>query len=281
MKLTRFRVDGESRIGVIEDEVVLDVTDDVDSFSNALEMVTDGETISGSNDTYSRTKIDYLPPTEETNTILAAALNYESHVTETSRAVPEWPLLFLKMYRSLTGHREPIPHYTSITNELDYEAELAAVIGSPARNVSESEALDYVAGYTILNDVSARDIQNVMVGDVRRLDWFSAKALERCTPVGPHVVTTDGVSDPMDLRITSWVNGKKMQDESSAMMIRDIPELVSFASSRIELQPGDIIATGTPEGVGLFQDLLLTDGDTVEIEIEQVGRLSNTVQQVG
>ena len=280
MKLVRFRKDGETRIGTIDGETVYDISDQVDDFADALQKSTEDESLETSGNTYSMDDINYLPPTTETNTVLNAALNYESHIEETSRAAPEWPLLFFKLYRSLIGHREQVPLYSSISTDLDYEAELAVVIGAPARNVSETEALDYVAGYTILNDITARDLQNVMMGDVERLDWFSSKALQKSTPVGPYVVTSDEIPDPMDLQISSWVNGKKMQDESSGMMIRDIPELISFASTRIELHPGDIIATGTPEGVGLFQDLLLSDGDTIEIEIDDIGTLSNTVTRV-
>lgn len=278
MKLTRFFVDGETRIGIVEEDIVRDATTDVDSFRAALETITAGAGIEATGETYQTSDITFLPPTMPSNTTFAVALNYQAHIEETSRDVPEWPLIFLKMYRSLTGHLEPIPRYTGITNELDYEAELAVVIGAPTWQVSEAEALDYVAGYTILNDITARDLQTVPVGEGGYLDWFSSKALEKSTPVGPHIVSADEIDDPMDLQITSRVNGETMQDESSGLMIRGVSELIAFASSRVELQPGDLIATGTPEGVGLFQDLLLEEGDTVEIDVEGIGTLSNTVR---
>ncbi|WP_331235888.1 fumarylacetoacetate hydrolase family protein [Natronorarus salvus] len=280
MKLGRFSVDGEVRFGVVEDGSVVTASREDGSFGEMLEAVTVGEDVDLGGETYSLGDVEYLPPTTESNTVFAAALNYRSHVEETSMAIPERPLLFLKPYRSLIGDGTPIPLYTSITTELDYEAELAVVIGTPCWNVSESEALDYVAGYTVLNDITSRNVQRMSVGDVDRLDWFSSKALQGSTPVGPFVTTADEVSDPMDLRIRSWVNGETMQDESTGLMIRDVPELVSFAASRVELQPGDLIATGTPEGVGHWQDLDLEDGDTIEIEIDEVGSLTNTVRAV-
>ena len=161
---------------------------------------------------------------------------------------------------------------------IDYEAELAAVIGSPTRHVDPSDALDHVAGYTILNDTTARDLQfGLRVGDDDLLDWFSGKAMRDTTPVGPYVVV-DEIDEPQDLAIASRVDGETMQDDHTGMMVRTVADLVAFVSSRVRLEPGDVVATGTPEGVGAFQDITLADGQTVTVEIEGIGTLRNDVR---
>jgi len=160
------------------------------------------------------------------------------------------PPIFTKSHRALVGHDEPIEYDTRVTTDLDYEGELAAVIGKPGRHIDESDALDHVAGYTVLNDITARDLQNVRAEDAEWLDWFSSKALQRSTPVGPAVVTADEVGDPSDLHIETRHNGDVVQDEGTHLMIYDVADLVSFVSTRVRLQPGDIVATGTPKGSG-------------------------------
>ena len=275
------------RIGrFVEDEIV-DVTDAVGSFEDALHGLTDGDLPDGGT-TFQQSDVTIQPPTTAANTVFAAALNYGSHIEEKSasevidtaeRGVPERPYFFLKLYRSLVGHERPIAYYSSITEQFDYAAELAVVIGKSARNVTTEDALDHVAGYTILNDTAAYDIQNVTVGEMTWIDWFSAKSMDATTPMGPHITAASDITDPHDLHIHSAVNGRTMQDGSTAAMIRDVPEQIAFLSSRVTLQPGDVIATGTPEGVGAFQDLSLEDGDRVTITIEGLGRLSNVVNE--
>ena len=278
MRLGRFRADSEPRIGVFENERVRDITSEFDSFQDAISRPEEAANVEG--ETHVLDEITYLPPTTDRNTVFCAGLNYEAHAEESDSAVPERPLIFMKLPRTLVGHGEPISYHTQVTQEIDYEAELAAVIGEPARHVSTEDVLDHVAGYTLLNDTSARDLQlSLEVGDDEMLDWFSGKAMQATTPVGPHVVI-DEIEDPQNLGITSQVNGETMQDDNTGMMIRSVAELVSFVSSRVQLEPGDIIATGTPEGVGTFQDIQLHPDDTVEIEIEEVGTLVNTVEEV-
>jgi len=276
MHIGRFAAGGKSKIGVFESDAVRDVTDEFDSFRDALSRPGDARDVDGK--AFDVEDVTHLPPTTERNTVFCAALNYEAHAEESNSEVPGWPLVFMKLPRSLVGHREAISYHTRVTNEIDYEAELAAVVGEPARHVDVDEALDYVAGYTIVNDVSARDRQIVPVGDGDMLDWFSGKAMQRSTPVGPYVAV-DKVNDPQNLQIASRVDGEIMQDDDTGMMVRSVADLVSFISSRVRLEPGDIVATGTPEGVGTFQDIKLEPGETVEVEIEDVGTLVNTVKQ--
>lgn len=277
MRIGRFEADGQNRIGRFHDDEVVDVSSAYSSFTDALAEPEAAANVSDA--TFDPDEITYLPPTTRENTVFCAALNYQAHADESDDDIPERPLVFLKLPRTLVGHRNPIDYHTTVTEEIDYEAELAAVIGSPARHVSATEALDHVAGYTILNDTSARDLQiGLPVGDDSLFDWFSGKAMQATTPVGPYVVT-DEIDDPQTLDISSTVNGEVMQDSNTGLMARSVAELVSFVSSRVRLEPGDIIATGTPEGVGTFQDIRLHHGDEVEIEVEGVGTLSNWVEE--
>lgn len=278
MRLGRFRTAGERRIGIFEDGEVRDITSGVEGFDDALSRPDTLADIDGP--AFDVDDISYLPPTTGRNTVFCAGLNYAAHAEESNIDVPEWPLIFMKPPRALVGHESSISYHTTVTEAIDYEAELAAVIGTPGRHLSAEDALDYVAGYTIFNDTTARDLQfGLRVGDDEMLDWFSGKAMQATTPMGPHVVI-DEINDPQDLSIASRVDGKTMQDDTTGMMVRSVAELVAFVSSRVQLEPGDIIATGTPEGVGAFQDITLHAGETVEVDIEGIGTLRNRVESV-
>jgi acylpyruvate hydrolase len=179
----------------------------------------------------------------------------------------------MKPYTSITGPFDPI-EYPSITSQLDYEGELGVVIGKKCRNVKPEGALGYIIGYTVFNDVSARDIQ------FRDGQWVRGKSFDTFAPVGPWIVTKDEVPDTNSLKVMTRVDGEIRQDSSTSKMIFKIPELVSFISMVMTLDPGDIIATGTPAGVGVFakpSPKLLKVGQTVEIEIEKVGKIRNKV----
>ena len=283
MRLVHFAVDdGERRVGVVEDGTVEDVTKSVSAFDDALEAVTDGSGVDAASAgaEYPLEEVTLLPPTTRRNTTFAVALNYTSHIEEVARTRAEFerPLVFLKPTRTLVGHGSPIQYDTRITSDLDYEGELAAVVGKAGRHVDVDDALDHVAGYTLLNDVTARDLQNVRAKDEEWLDWFSSKGVQSSTPVGPAVVTADEVGDPNDLHLVTRHNGDVVQDEDTNLMIYDVADLVSFVSTRVELQPGDVVATGTPAGVGHFQDVSLADGDEVSVSVEGVGTLTNVVQ---
>lgn len=205
--------------------------------------------------------------------IVCIGLNYADHIRETGIPAPEFPLLFCKFTSSLLPHGGAITWSRAITQQVDFEAELAVVIGKKATDVSEATAMDYVAGYTILNDVSARDVQ---FSDGQ---WIRGKSLDTFCPVGPFVVTADALLDPHDLDIQCRVNGKIMQHSNTAEMIFKIPYLISYISRSCTLLPGDIISTGTPHGVGMAQEpqVYLKAGDTVEVEVERIGILINTV----
>lgn len=265
---------------MFEDGTVTDVTAAFDDFADALTRPGDVRPAAADGETFDADAVDCLPPTTAHNTAFCAALNYEARAAESDIDVPEPPLVFTKLPRSLVGHREPIASHTRVTDAVDYEVELAAVVGTPARHVSPEEALDHVAGYTILNDTTARDLQfGLQVGDDELIDWFSGKAMQATTPVGPYVVD-DEIEDPQDLAIASRVDEETIQDDHTGMMICSVAELASFVSSRVRLEPGDIVATGTPESVGALPDITLDDGQTVTVEIEGIGTLRNTVAAV-
>ena len=201
--------------------------------------------------------------------IAAAGVNYATHAAEGKRDAPDHPVLFAKFATSVIGQAAEIRWDPKLTQAVDFEAELAVVIGRTCRRVAESEALDYVAGYTCLNDVSARDLQ------YSDRQFVRAKSLDTFCPMGPWLVTADDIPDPQSLRIRSLVNGAVMQDASTSEMIFGVATLVSFCSQAFTLEPGDVIATGTPSGVGWFRDpkQMLHDGDEVVIDIQHVGRL--------
>jgi 2-keto-4-pentenoate hydratase/2-oxohepta-3-ene-1,7-dioic acid hydratase in catechol pathway len=278
MEICRFEIDGADRIGVVDGDEVVDVTAQFDSFTEALSQPESADPSGG--DAFPTDAVSFRPPTTDRNTILCAALNYRKHADESGISVPDRPYLFTKLPRSLVGHGASIDYHAAVTDEIDYEGELACVIGESCRHVSADDALDHVAGYTVLNDVSARDLQlSFTYEDDEMIDWFAGKAMQSTTPIGPTVVCNE-IDDPQDLRLVSRVNGETMQDESTRMMVYSVAELVSYVSSLVELEPGDVIATGTPEGVGVLQDVSLEPGDTVDVEIEGLGTLSNTVTRV-
>jgi 2-keto-4-pentenoate hydratase/2-oxohepta-3-ene-1,7-dioic acid hydratase in catechol pathway len=186
--------------------------------------------------------------------------------------LPAAPLLFAKWPNTLVGHGDPVVLPPEST-QVDYEAELGVVIGKTARRVAEHEALDHVAGYICVNDVSARDLQ---FADGQ---WTRGKSPDTFCPVGPGLVPREQIDDPQALAIRCIVNGEALQDSSTAQMIFSVAEIIAYASQTITLEPGDLIATGTPAGVGVFRDpkVMLQDGDEVSVEIEGLGTLTNPV----
>jgi 2-keto-4-pentenoate hydratase/2-oxohepta-3-ene-1,7-dioic acid hydratase in catechol pathway len=204
--------------------------------------------------------------------IVAVGLNYRDHAKEGGQDVPERPILFAKWPNSVVGPGAPIV-LPPFSERVDYEAELGVVIGERARGVSREKAFEVVAGYVCVNDVSARDVQ---FGDGQ---WTRGKSFDTFCPVGPALATRDAVPDPQALRIRCLVNGEALQDSSTAEMVFPVDELIEFISAAITLEPGDLIATGTPAGVGFARKppVFLQPGDEVSVEIEGVGTLTNPV----
>jgi acylpyruvate hydrolase len=231
-------------------------------------------------------QVSLLAPVPRPGKLIMVGSNYKSHVGEagaTASNLPparserhDWPAAFSKFPSVVVGPDEPIP-YPSHTRQLDYEAELCVVIGKRCRAISEANADAVIAGYTIGNDISLRDIQ---FAEMRRGLILLGKNSDASSPLGPYLVTRDEIPDPQELHIRCWVNGALRQDDTTAHMTFSVRQLVSYFS-RVTLEPGDVIATGTPAGVGIFQNppeaALLKVGDRIDIEIDRIGRLSNTV----
>jgi len=218
-------------------------------------------------------QVKLLPPVPRPGKIVAVGLNYRDHAMESGATQPpKYPILFAKFPNSITGPEDPIVMPVG-DSQIDYEAELAVVIGKKGKTIPASKAFEYVAGYMPLNDVSARTWQ---FGDKQ---WVRGKSPDTFCPIGPYLTTRDDVRDPQTLRIRARVNGAVLQDSNTSKMIFGVRELVEFISASITLEPGDIIATGTPDGVGVFRkpQIFLKPGDTVEIEIEKLGTLRNPV----
>jgi 2-keto-4-pentenoate hydratase/2-oxohepta-3-ene-1,7-dioic acid hydratase in catechol pathway len=217
--------------------------------------------------------------------IFCVGKNYRAHAAEFTRsgfdssakneseAIPAAPIIFSKVPECVIANGEPIRYPQGVSEKLDYEAELAVVIGKGGRGISKDRAYDHVFGYMIANDVTARDLQ------ARHKQWLIGKSLDGFCPMGPWLVTADEV-DPADLSVRCWVNGELRQDAHTSQLIFDIPTLIETLSAGITLYPGDIIATGTPAGVGIGFDppRFLASGDRVTIEITKLGRLSNVVE---
>jgi 2-keto-4-pentenoate hydratase/2-oxohepta-3-ene-1,7-dioic acid hydratase in catechol pathway len=208
--------------------------------------------------------------------IVAVGLNYHDHAAEGGVSIPTVPMLFAKFPTAVVGPAATVEWDPRLTDAVDLEAELGVVIGRTARRVDEDAALEHVLGYTCLNDVSARDLQYADKQFVR------AKSLDTFCPMGPAVVTADEVGDPGVLAVRSYRNGELMQDGNTADLIFSVPYLVAFCSRAFTLEPGDVIATGTPAGVGYFREpkVLLHEGDVIVVEIESIGRLENHCHEV-
>ncbi|MEK8035486.1 MAG: fumarylacetoacetate hydrolase family protein [candidate division NC10 bacterium] len=196
--------------------------------------------------------------------------NYADHAAERGAAVPEHPVYFTKPATAVVGPGDPVVHH-AITQELDYEVELTAVIGRGGRDIERSQALAHVFGYTIINDVTARDLQK------RHTQWFKGKSLDTFCPMGPVLVTADEIPDPQALAISLRVNGQVRQSSHTSKMIFPVAECIEVLSRAMTLLPGDVIATGTPDGVGAATGNFLKAGDRMEAEVERIGVLANKV----
>jgi 2-keto-4-pentenoate hydratase/2-oxohepta-3-ene-1,7-dioic acid hydratase in catechol pathway len=204
--------------------------------------------------------------------IICIGLNYRDHAEESGMPIPTSPIIFSKFSTSVIGSGDAI-YIPKGSTQVDYEAELAVVIGRKAKNISASDAMDHIFGYTNFNDVSARDFQ---FADGQ---WQRGKSCDTFAPVGPFVATADEIADPHQLDIRFRLNGETLQDSNTCQLIFKIPELIEFISSSITLEPGDVIATGTPPGVGFARKppIFMKPGDVAEVEIDGLGTLSNPI----
>ena len=248
------------------------------NYENGQAALLGGDLITGLKETGETSRVKKLLAPLAPHVIFGIGLNYHQHAEETGADVPKYPVLFMKNPVSVTNPGDPILLHPSCMEppEVDYEVELAVVIDKTAKDVPTAEALSYVLGYTVANDVSARRWQ----GGRGSGQWVKAKSFDTFCPLGPEIVTADELQDPQNLRLTCVLNGRVMQDANTADMIFSVAELIAFLSTGMTLLPGTVILTGTPSGVGFTRKppVFLMPGDTVELTVEGIGTLSNPVR---
>lgn len=280
MKIVRFETDnGKAAPGIVEGDTVVSLETICSSFQRLFGMMHENKKVLEEEclkaTRFPLNAVKLKAPLDQTATVYAVAANYKKHAAELGVSIPRHPIIFNKLCQSMIGPGEDVilPPYSK---QVDYEGELAVIIGRRGFAVTQKEAMDYVGGYTCFNDITARDKQWTELGDNRIMDWFSSKMMQSSTPLGPWIVSWDEISEPHALRLQTRVNGNTVQDESTARMVFQIPSLIEYISSRVVLYPGDIIATGTPFGVGGYEKkVILQHDDTVEVEIDQIGILTN------
>ena len=290
MRIATFEYDGKQLLGAVLEDRVLDLAasakasgEDASLFATMQSFLLAGPTAhavaqkltaSGPNrpESYALQSVQFRAPVPHPGKIVAVGLNYRDHSLEQGIDPPSAPILFAKFSTSIAGPADPIvlPNGDA---QVDYEAELAVVIGRRCKGATSSNAMDCVSGYMALNDVSARKWQ------FADKQWVRGKSCDTFCPTGPWLTTRDEIADPHTLNICTRVNGVTLQDSNTKLLIFRIPELIAYISASITLEPGDIIATGTPEGVGVFRKppIFLKPGDVVEVEVEKLGVLKNPV----
>ena len=279
MKLVNFLFKGEKNVGALLDDGVCSFKSISDKYPmSMLEFVEQMDDLSpkvskfiNSNpEVIPLSEIEFLPVIERPGKVLAVGLNYKDHAKETGMDLPEVPMIFTKQSTSVLGHQGEI-HKPKVSDAVDYEGEMAFVIGKKCRHVSKEDALDVIAGVTICNDVSVRDWQ------IASPTFTMGKSFDTHCPIGPYIVTMDEISDIHNLKIKTYVNDELRQDSCTDQLIFDCFDLIEHITKAFTLEPGDIIATGTSSGVGVVLGKYLVPNDVVRIELENVGTLENKV----
>ncbi len=278
MKLVRFRYQNAVRLGVLQDEATVVPLSEAYRGSMTAFLAEGTAALQRARESLERTsvplsEVQLLAPIADPPKILCVGQNYRDHCEEQNQPIPERPILFSKYATAINDPEGTISLLPGISDQIDYEAELAVVIGKQGRHISEAAAMEYVAGYLCANDVTARDIQ---FGDKQ---WVRGKTPDGFFPIGPYLVTADEIPDPHTLDISLTLNGHVMQRSNTSNLIFRIPYLISYFSRTMTLQPGDILSTGTPGGVGVFRNppIFLKAGDVVTVTIQGLGTLRNFV----
>jgi len=282
MKLLRFELDGQVRLGVLRGDAVVSLDAIAAEYPTMLSIIAGGDAAltavqqasAEASGTISLAAVRLQAPLERPGKYLAIGMNYQKHLEEADRlgvARAKHQTWFNKQTSCITGPYDDID--PGVTEQLDYEVELAAVIGRPAKRVSETDAASHVFGYLVANDVSARDWQ------FHTPTFTMGKSFDTHGPIGPWIVTADEIADPHNLRVRTWVNGELRQDNTTANMIHNLWEQIAYLSTAFTLDSGDLLATGTPEGVGVAMDppVFLKPGDIVRCEVEGIGAIENGV----
>jgi 2-keto-4-pentenoate hydratase/2-oxohepta-3-ene-1,7-dioic acid hydratase in catechol pathway len=302
MKLVTYASNGTTRLGALHDAMVIDILQAIKAYlggtgkggtvgsdfpSDMLSFLQGGDQTKKSVEeavdwvivhekdefTLPLSQVILRAPIMNPSKVIGIGLNYADHCREQNIPLPESVLILAKFPSSIIGPEENITWGSGMSQEVDYEAELGVIMGREAFKINPQDAWDYVGGYTIINDVSARDVQ---FADGQ---WVRGKSFDTFCPMGPYMATPDEIQDPNNLNIKTRLNDTVVQDSNTSEMVFKIPEIISFISKSITLMPGDVISTGTPDGVGYFHDpkLLLKPGDVIEIEIDGLGLLRNPV----
>jgi 2-keto-4-pentenoate hydratase/2-oxohepta-3-ene-1,7-dioic acid hydratase in catechol pathway len=285
MKVAAFSINSKRHIGIVQDGQIISLTllgeeqfplclkTFIERSEELLPLAESLVNHSINEDAYfAISEVEILPPIPTPEKIICVGLNYIDHCKETGLEPPSSPVIFSKYANAIVGHNAEVKIPIN-SSEVDFEAELAVVIGKEAKCVSEKDANDFVFGYTIMNDISARDLQ------FTDGQWSRGKTADTFAPTGPVIITKDEIGDPHNLSIILELNGEVMQDSSTSNLIFNVPQIISFLSQSMTLKPGDLIATGTPPGVGMGRDpkVWLKNGDQMNITIEKIGTLSNIV----
>ena len=286
MRLVTFRRSGEQRVGALLDGKVVDLNRaDPELPTGIVALLEGGEAAlerarravegagSGSRAALDASEVELLAPIPRPPKIVCVGLNYHDHAAEAGLPIRGRPSFFLKAASTVIPSGQPIVRPPT-TEQLDYEVEFSFVIGRPGKAIPRERAMEHVAGYTILNDVSARDLQFAQDGGI-----ILGKNFDTAAPMGPCLVLADELPDPTNLRLRTWVNGELRQDGNTANLIFDVPTIVAFVSQQLTLEAGDLVATGTPAGVGLGMKprVWLQPGDVVRMEIDRIGVLENPI----
>jgi|TARA_B110000263_G_C15300640_1_gene507794 2-keto-4-pentenoate hydratase/2-oxohepta-3-ene-1,7-dioic acid hydratase in catechol pathway len=283
MKLMTFNYDYEVKIGLVTDKGIVDITKrmDISSLKQLIEYDKYSEILKYINEKpdYQLNEIEFLPVIPDPTHIFCIGTNYADHLQEAidaglPRSKTDHPPLFLRFADTLVGHNQPLLKSPQV-NQLDYECELAVIIGKPGRYIAEDQALNHVAGYSCFNEASARDWQFHTTQITPGKNFFGTGGF------GPWMVTADEIPEPQNLQIKTRLNNVTMQDANTKDMIFNVAQIISYVSNLIKLQPGDVIASGTPSGVGFSRDpqVFMNNGDICEIEIECIGTLTNVVSE--
>lgn len=285
MKLVTYEADGGARIGALVEGGVVDLGEVAPDMLSLIERGEAGlaqarAAVEAANDVQPMERVRLLAPIPRPRkNIVCLGMNYAAHAYESCRAkglpekLPEHPVFFTKSPTTVIGHAGEIPHDPAVSSQLDWEVELGFVLGRTGKDIPREDALGYIFGYTVINDISARDLQN------RHQQFFKGKSLDGTCPMGPCIVTADELPDAGDLSLTLRLNGRTMQDSRTRDLVFDIPTIVAVLSRGQTVEAGDVISTGTPSGVGMGLDpqRWLQPGDVLEAEIERIGVLRNTV----
>ena len=290
MRLVTYREEGVVRLGAISGDQVIALDTVAPDMLTLIERGDEGlsrakAAIQRAAHVTPLAKVDQLlaPIPRPRQNVICLGMNYVAHAIESDRArgrepkLPEFPVFFTKAAHTVCGQEDSVPLDPNVTTQLDYEVELAFVVGRSGKNISREHALDYIFGYTIVNDVSARDLQG------RHQQFFKGKSLDRGCPMGPVLVTADEIPDPSKLGIRLRLNGETRQDSHTGDLIFDVPAIIEYFSLGTTLEPGMVFATGTPAGVGLGRTppAYMKPGDVMEAEIDSIGVLRNTVVAAG